>query len=220
MKIGIFDSGMGGKFALEVISKKLPEHTYEIFCDHQNAPYGNKTPEIVFNLTEQGLQKLWAQNCDLILLACNTACSDALRKLQIKYRGKRILGCLIPAIEVAIENSDGRIGLIATKHTVASKKYDREMKNLSSNHLLFSEPTPKLVPWIENGEASSTECEAYWTEKIEALIQKNIDTLILGCTHYHVLKLPIEKKFPQLKIVDSVEAQAEKLVDYLQRHFL
>lgn len=130
-----------------------------------------------------------------------------------------MLGCLIPAIETAIEQGGTQVGIIATRHTVATKKYQREAFKINPIVKVFPIATPKIVPWIEAGQADSDECREYITEHIQTLVdQHHIDTLILGCTHYHVLKPWCETHFPTLKVISSAEAQAEKLVDYLERH--
>ena len=217
MKIGIFDSGMGGNFSLAVMQQKIPQHKYVLFCDHKNAPYGNKSPEQILELTTKGCDYLFSQNCQIVLLACNTACARSLRALQESRPHQKILGCLVPAIEMAIEQGGERIGLIATKHTIETKKYHREAFKVNPQVKIFDAATPELAGWIENGK-QETEISDYLKEKIGPLITQEIDTLILGCTHYHILKPHIEALFPNINIVDSVDAQAEKFIDYLNRH--
>ena len=219
MKIGIFDSGYGGRFTLKKCQALLPPHEFIGFFDHANAPYGNRSAEEIYHLTEAGINKLFDQNCDLVLVACNTAASQSLRQLQEDLPHKKMLGCLVPAIESSIEAGGNHIGIIATTYTVETKKYQREAFKVDPAVKVFPVATPKLVPWIEAGKQDSQECQTYLAVHIQNLIENHqIDTLILGCTHYSVLKMVIEKAFPQLKIIDSAEAQAEKLVDYLERH--
>jgi len=219
MKIGIFDSGYGGRFALKQCEALLPQHEFVGFFDHANAPYGDRTSEEIYELTKAGMNNLFDQKCDLVLIACNTASSQALRQLQESLPDKKVLGCLIPAIEAAIEAGGQNIGVIATQHTVDTKKYHREAFKVDPSVKVFPVATPKLVPWIEAGAQETNECQDYLQQHIQNLVEHHsIDTLILGCTHYSVLKTVTQKAFPDLKIIDSAQAQAEKLVDYLEHH--
>ena len=226
MKIGIFDSGYGGKLALQQCQKRIPQHEFIGFFDHKNAPYGDRSPEEIYKLTSHGVNNLFDQDCKLVLLACNTASARALRTMQEAEPDKKVLGCLIPAIEAALENQPKqkfepprRIGIIATRHTVDTRKYQREAFKIAPLAKVFPIATPKLVPWIEAGETDSKACQDYLKVHIQTLIDEHqIDTLILGCTHYSALKTIVKNLFPSLLIIDSAQAQAEKLVDYLARH--
>ena len=219
MKIGVFDSGLGGHYTLEKCQKLYPQHTFVGFFDSHNAPYGDKTVAEVYRLTEAGVNNLFDQECSLVLIACNTACTQALRRLQEKYSNRNILGCLIPAAEMAVDLGATKIGLIGTTRTIQSKKYEREVFKLNPRAKIFSTATPKLVPWIELSQEQGSECKRYLERVIQTLINKHdITTLILGCTHYSILKSTLEGLFPNISFVDSSEAQAEKLSDYIMRH--
>ena len=219
MKIGIFDSGHGGRYALVLCQSALPQHQFIGFFDHKNAPYGDKKADEVYELTKAGMNNLFDQKCKLVLIACNTASSRGLRRLQESNPGKEILGCLVPAVQSAIERGGRRLGVLATQHTVDTKKYPREAFKVDPLVKTFPLATPKLVPWIEAGQHESDKCRAYLRQHIQILIEnQQIDTLILGCTHYHVFKSWAQQQFPTLNIISSAEAQAEKLVDYLARH--
>lgn len=219
MKIGIFDSGLGGRSVLEKCQALLPQHEFVGIFDHTNAPYGDKTPEEILALTEIGMNKLFDQKCQLVLLACNTASARGLRKLQETHPERKVLGCLVPAIQTAIEAGGRTVGILATRHTVKTRKYQREAFKIDPSVKVFPIATPKLVPWIEARQQTSTECQTYLKQHVQALIdQHDINILILGCTHYSVLKKDVEALFPSLPVIDSAQAQAEKLVDYLERH--
>lgn len=218
LKIWILDSGMGGHYALLDIKSHFPQYEYETYFDHANAPYGNRPADEIFSLTEAGCKELWEKGCSLILIACNTVSAETLRRLQENYRDKKILGCIIPSCEVAVEISKGKIWLIGTKFTVASGKYEREIKKLSQNHELFCLATPELAGYVENGMATHRYTLEYLERRIEELLRKDIDTLILACTHYTVFYEYISRMYPQLKIVDSARTQTIKLEDYLKRH--
>jgi glutamate racemase len=218
LKIWILDSGYGGHYALLDIKSHFPQYEYETYLDHDNAPYGNKSGEEIFNLTQAGCQTLWDKWCNLILIACNTICSETLRQLQDKHANKKILGCIIPSVEVAVEISQKNIGLIGTQFTVDSKKYDREINKLSKNHALFALATPELAGFIESGMSWHAFTLEYLENRIEQLLERDIDTLILGCTHYSVFYEHLSIKYSQVKIVDSARTQTIKLWEYLQRH--
>lgn len=218
LKIWILDSGYGWHYALLDIKSHFPQYEYETYLDHKNAPYGNKSGEEIFALTEVGCKKLWDSWCNLILIACNTICAETLRKLQDTHKDKKILGCIVPSVEVAVEISKWNIGMIWTRFTVDSWKYEREIKKLSEKHKLFSLATPELAGYIESGMSWHAFTLEYLENRIEQLLEKNIDTLILACTHYSVFYEHLSLKYPQIKIVDSARTQTIKLGDYLRRH--
>ncbi|MDA9129019.1 aspartate/glutamate racemase family protein [Candidatus Gracilibacteria bacterium] len=218
LKIGILDSGLGGYHALLDIKSHFPQYDYEVYLDHENAPYGNRSGDEIFRLAEIGCQELWADGCNLILIACNTICAETLRKLQEHYTDKKILGCIVPSVEVATQISDKNIGLLATQFTIDSKKYALEIQKISEHHELFPIATPELAGFIEKGMAAHRYTLEYLDLRIEKLLENNIDTLILGCTHYTVFHEHISLKYPKLKIVDSGKTQTIKLGEYLSNH--
>lgn len=218
LKIWILDSGYGGHYALMDIQSHYPQYEYEIYLDHENAPYGDKSSQDIYDLSERGCKTLWEKWCTLILIACNTICAETLRKLQERYSDKKILWCIIPSVEVAVDISQKNIGLIGTKFTVTSWKYKREIEKLSPSHRLFSYATPELVKYIESWDASDEQCMNYLNNYIEKLMKHDIDTLILGCTHYSIFYEYIHSTYPQLKIIDSARTQTIKLWSYLERH--
>lgn len=218
LKIWILDSGMGWHYALLDIKSHFPQYEYETYFDHENAPYGNKTGDEIFALTESGCLELWKKGCHLILIACNTVSAETLRRLQDTYTAKKILGCIIPSCEVAVEISLGKIGLIGTKFTVQSWKYEREIKKLSQVHELFPLATPELAGYVEKGISMHRYTLEYLDMRVEELLKHGIDTLILACTHYTVYYEYISMKYPQLKIVDSARTQTIKLGGYLEHH--
>lgn len=218
LKIWILDSWYWGHYALLDIKSHFPEYEYETYLDHENAPYWNKTGKEIFSLTEKGCEKLWSSWCNLILIACNTICAETLRKLQDKYKDKKILWCIIPSVEVAVNISKGKIGMIGTQFTVDSWKYEREISKLSNHHELISLATPELAWFIESGMSGHAFTLEYLENRIEQLIESDIDTLILACTHYSVFYEHLSIKYPQIKIVDSARTQTIKLWEYIKKH--
>lgn len=218
LKIWILDSGLGGYYALLDIKSHFPQYEYEVYLDHKNAPYGNRSGQEIYELAEAGCKNLWSQGCQLILIACNTICAETLAQLQKKYPLKKILWCIIPSVEVATEISNKNIGLLATQFTIDTGKYNREIAKLSQIHTLHSIATPELAGFIEKWMATHRYTLEYLDARIETLLENNIDTIILWCTHYTVFHEHISLKYPELKIVDSGKTQTIKLWEYLQKH--
>ncbi len=223
--IGVFDSGFGGLEILKEIVKELPQYDYIYLGDTARAPYGNRSQENIYAFTKQAVDFLFKRGCYLMILACNTVSSEALRKIQREYlpkhySGKRVLGVIIPAAESAAEvTENNRIGVIATKGTIISDAFQRELKKLDSQIQIFQQACPLLVPIVEAGKQDSKNTEMVLRNYLKSLINENIDTLVLGCTHYGFLEKPIRKIMgDKIKIISEGEIVAGKLKDYLKRH--
>lgn len=223
--IGVFDSGFGGLEILREIIKKLPEYNYVYLGDNAKAPYGNRPQKEIYKFTQKAVKFLFSKNCQLIILACNTASSKALRKIQKNYLPKyhpdrKVLGVIIPACQQAIiVTKNNKIGVLGTKSTVSSKAFERELKKLNPKTKVFQKSCSLLVPIIEEGEENSKTTSIILKKYITPLTNKNIDTLILGCTHYGILESKIKKIVgKKIKIVSEGKIVAEKLKDYLKRH--
>jgi len=217
MKIGIFDSGFGGLEILKEAVKKLPSYDFVFLGDTKRAPYGNRSKESIYEFTEQAVKFLFKKDCLLIILACNTVSADALKKIQLKYRKKKVLGVIIPASEEAVERTKNkRIGVLATERTVKSKAFPREINKIDKKIKVFQEACPLLAPIIESGEKDSKITEIYLKERLKAF--KDIDVLVLGCTHYGLLENKIKKLTKNITIISEGKIVAEKLKQYLKRH--
>lgn len=223
--IGVFDSGFGGINILQGIVKKLPAYNYLYLGDTARAPYGTRSKEIVYEFTKQAVDFLFANNCELIILACNTASSDALQKIQREYLPKRhpnkkVLGVLIPAAEEAVlKTKNKRVGVIATEGTVQSAAFIRELTKLNPKIKVFQNSCPLLVPIVEAGEQNSKAAKIVLKKYLEPLKKKGIDTLILGCTHYGILENKIRKIIgSKIHIISEAKIVPKKLKDYLKRH--
>lgn len=224
-RIGVFDSGFGGLNVLRSIATALPQYEYIYLGDTARAPYGGRPQETILAFTKQGVNFLFRQNCGIVIVACHTAASDAVRKIQdayIKRRAtqKKVLGVLIPAVEEAVrETKNRRIGVIATQHTVASHKFIRELIKLDPGTRVFQQACPLLVPMIEAGKQDSREMEPLLKKYLRPLLRKNIDTLILGCTHFGILERKIHRIIgSEIKIVSEAKVVPSKLKKYLQKH--
>ena len=223
MKIGLFDSGLGGLTILRAVAQTLPTYDYLYFGDTAHLPYGDKSEEEVYRLTKQGVQTLFSHDCVLVIIACNTASAETLRRLQDtylphSYPKRRILGVIVPTIETLLESRTSHALLLATERTVQSGKYERELAKRSTLLKLSKVATSPLVGFIEAGQYD--EAVAYASETIVAALQQqpDIDICVLGCTHYTVLKTTLRQTFPQLQFVSQDEIIPTKLAWYLKRH--
>lgn len=223
--IGVFDSGFGGLDVLRYVVKKLPQYDYLYLGDTARTPYGSRSREVIYQFTEQAVNFLFQQGCPLIILACGTASSEALRKIQQQYLNKnypnrRVLGVIIPAAEeAAFLSNNGLVGIIGTEGTVASGAFERELLKVNPRLKVFSQSCPLLVPIVEAGERNSSLAELALEKYLKPLLKKEIDTLILGCTHYGLMRRKINKVTDQsVRIVSVGQSVARKFNIYLSRH--
>ncbi len=224
--IAVFDSGYGGLTVLKPIIEKLPQYDYLYLGDNARAPYGNHSKENILNFSRQAVDYLFDQGAKLILFACNTASARALRPIQQSYlKGdketeRKILGVLIPVAEQAVEISkNNRIGVVGTKATMNSQAYNQELKKIDQKVKVYSKACPLLVPFIEEDWHKKPEAKSILKKYLLPLKSSNIDTLILGCTHYPLMINDFKKVMGKnVKVLDSGTIVAEKLQDYLNRH--
>lgn len=225
--IGIFDSGYGGLTILNSIRRKLPQYDYLYLGDNARAPYGPRSFNIVYRFTLEAIKHLFSQGCNLIILACNTASAKALRTIQQNDLpnidpSKRVLGVIRPTVEKIGEiTHSGNIGILGTSGTVQSKSYDMEIEKLYPDFNVFSQSCPLWVPLVENLEANGDGADYFVKKYISELLSqsKNIDSIILGCTHYPLLLNKIKLYTPSnINIVEQGGIVADSLTDYLSRH--
>lgn len=223
--IGVFDSGFGGLDIMRGLVKVLPDYDYVYLGDTARVPYGTRSKDIIYSFTKEAVDFLFSKNCELIIFACNTASSDALRLIQKKhlserYENKKVLGVLIPAAEEACRISkNNKVGVMATASTVASKSFERELKKINPKIKIYQQACPLLVPLVEAGEQNSEITKIILKKYLKPLIAKKIDTLILGCTHYGILEPKIKKLIGRdVKIISEAKIIGQKLENYLARH--
>jgi glutamate racemase len=221
MKIGFFDSGLGGLIVLREVVKVLPEYDYVYWGDTANLPYGDKTEEEVYELTKAAVTKLFERGCSIVVVACNTASSQTLRKLQDtflkeKFPDKKVLGVIIPTLEELITINPERAILLATKRTVDSGKYELELKKLTNSLRLISLATSKLVPLIESEQYK--EALSLASQNLSDVKVGEGDVVILGCTHYSLLKDELRHNFKNVTFLSQDEIIPYKLKDYLNHH--
>lgn len=225
--IGVFDSGYGGLTVLREFVNQLPQYDYLYLGDNARSPYGTRSFETVYRYTLQCVEWLLKQNCPLIILACNTASAKALRTIQQKnlehlHPTARILGVIRPTTEIIGKHtSTNNIGVLATNGTVQSASYQIEIEKFFPGMQVEQEACPMWVPLVENNEHKTEGADYFIKKHIDNILGRNkdIDTLLLACTHYPLLREKIEKYLPEkVKLLSQGEIVAESLKDYLQRH--
>ncbi len=245
MRIGVFDSGLGGLLIAQSIIKRLPQYDYLYLGDTKRVPYGNRSQKTIHEFISQALDYLFKSDCELIILACNTASAEALRKSQQEYLprnypDRRVLGVVIPMAEAAVEAlsagkemagagtrsagpvgslsadiSATRVGVLATASTVESGAYARELNRVRPGIVVVQNPAPLLVPLVENDGFKYV--GPVLDDYLAPLRERQIDSLILGCTHYAALKDQIREQI-SVPVISPDEVVPEKLADYLERH--
>jgi glutamate racemase len=225
--IGVFDSGYGGLTVLREFVDRLPQYDYLYLGDNARAPYGTRSFDTVYRYTLQCVKWLLQQNCPLIILACNTASAKALRTIQKKNLydldpEARVLGVIRPTTEIIGKYTQtNSIGILATNGTVQSQSYLIEIQKFFPGVKIEQEACPMWVPLVENNEHQSVGADYFIQKHINNILNRNkdIDTLLLACTHYPLLKEKIEKHLPRnVKLVSQGEIVTESLKDYLHRH--
>ena len=225
--IGVFDSGYGGLTILKAIRELLPQYDYAYLGDNARAPYGTRSFDIVYQFTRQAVLKLFEMGCQLVILGCNTASAKALRSIQQNDLPKidpqrRVLGVIRPTAEIVGKLTQTKhIGILATPGTTKSNSYNIEINKLWPELDVTGVACPLWVPIVENNEATGAGADYFVKKRIDHILwlDPDIDTLILGCTHYPILMPKIKQYVPEgIKIVSQGEYVAESLKDYLTRH--
>ncbi|HZG24130.1 MAG TPA: glutamate racemase [Chitinophagaceae bacterium] len=225
--IGVFDSGYGGLTILKEIVALLPSYDYIYLGDNARSPYGTRSFETVYRYTLECVQWLFSQGCPLIVLACNTASAKALRTIQqhdlpLINPENRVLGVIRPTSEIIGDISKTRsVGILATTGTVQSQSYVLEIEKFFPSVRVFQEACPMWVPLVENNEYDGPGADYFVKRHLDKILsgERNIDTLLLACTHYPLLRKKIETYLPRnVKLVSQGEIVANSLALYLTRH--
>ena len=224
--IGIFDSGYGGLTILSEIRSLMPEYNYIYLGDNARTPYGTRSFDVVYRFTLESVRQLFSMGCNLVILACNTASAKALRTIQQNDLPnidpkKRVLGVIRPTAEVIGSMTKSRhVGLFGTEGTISSLSYNIEIDKLHPDIKVTGQACPMWVPLIEAGEYNKPGADYFVEEYIRAILNKDpqIDTLVLGCTHYPLLQEKIAKAAKDVTIIAQGDLVAKSLKDYLERH--
>ena len=218
--IGIFDSGVGGTSIWKEINHLLPNENTIYLADSKNAPYGNKTKEEIIQLSIKNTEKLIALNCKLIVVACNTATTNAIEILRKTYKIPFI--GIEPAIKpAALQTKTKNIGVLATKGTLSSDLFAKTSELFNEQINIIEVIGEGLVPLIEAGKIHSKETSKLLKKYLQPLLDANIDYLVLGCSHYPYL-IPEIKKITgnTVQLIDSGEAVARQTKFILEKHTL
>ena len=227
--IGVFDSGLGGLTILKSLREQLPEYSYMYLGDNARAPYGSHSFETIYQYTRECVHFLFEQGCPLVILACNTASARALRTLQQADLPKshdptrRILGVIRPTVEaMSVYTVTGKVGIVGTNGTVESGSYPMEIAHLYPHIQVFQQACPMWVPLVENGEVDPHAGTMYFLRRdMERLLSQSddIDTVLLGCTHYPMLRPLLEQVVPgRVSLLSQGDIVAKSLSNYLERH--
>ena len=235
--IGIFDSGYGGLTVFREIRQAMPQYDYLYLGDNARAPYGPRSFELVYEFTLQAVRHLFDQGCPLVILACNTASAKALRTIQQRdlprlfppsatdtngLPTRRVLGVIRPTVEAVGDITCTRhIGIMATQGTIRSRTYELELAKLHPDITVTGEACPMWVPLVENYEYDSPGADYFVQKNINHLLERDpqIDTIILGCTHFPLLYQKIRTYTPShVRLMPQGEYVANSLQDYLRRH--
>ncbi len=261
-KIGVFDSGYGGLTILDAIRKELPRYDYLYLGDNARAPYGTHSFDVIYRYTLQAVKYLFEHDCTLVILACNTASAKALRTIQqndlpvinaermkeLKHERVNVLGVIRPTVEaVPAITKTGHVGILATPATVSSESYVLELEKLAGYRdteipecrklVITQQACPLWVPLIEAGEHNGPGAKYFIGKYLREILAKDpqIDTLVLGCTHYPLMKeridnwlefrheldeseFPLPVDSPKVTTIAQGELEAKSLADYLRRH--
>lgn len=225
--IGVFDSGYGGLTILHQMRSLLPQYDYLYLGDNARAPYGPRSFDVVYQFTREAVVKLFSMGCHLVILACNTASAKALRTIQqndlpVLDPTRRVLGVIRPTAECIGSITQTRhVGILATEGTIKSESYVLEIQKLYPDISVSGVACPLWVPLIENNEYDTPGADYFVKKRIDALMRldPDIDSIILGCTHYPLLLDKILKHTPRgVRIIPQGEYVAASLKSYLERH--
>jgi glutamate racemase len=224
--IGIFDSGYGGLTILDAIKRALPQYSYVYFGDNGHAPYGPKSDEEILTLTKNGVEQLFQQGCELVILGCNTASASALRKLQQEWLpathpDKKILGIIVPTIEAMEGLAHDTVGVLATQHTVATGVYEIEANKRNMGTKVVQQACNNLAGMIEQYGATDERVISEIEQCVAELLHQipHPDAVLLGCTHYEFVAEAIAKLLPQsTNLIRQPGIVAASVADYLARH--
>lgn len=222
MKLGVFDSGLGGLIIAKAIHDHMPDLDMVYLGDTLRLPYGNRSDDAIYRFTKRGIDFLFEQDCSLIIIACNTASAKALRRLQQTYLadawpGRNVLGVVVPTLEAALDQGFENLGLIGTNATVRSGVYHEELTKFSPDIKITEQATPLLVPLIENG--GDQWLEDVLEHYLAPLKNSGVECVLLGCTHYATLKDQITALLGQgVKLLSQDEIIPAKLEAYIANH--
>lgn len=218
LQIGVFDSGIGGLTVLAELKRKLPNETFYYLGDTARVPYGTRSPETVIRYARSCTRFLIEKGIKLLVIACNTASSYALDTIK-KEINIPVIGVVEPGAKAVVKRTKNKkVGIIGTEGTINSQSYEKVIKNIAPDIHVFSKACPLFVPLVEEGWTEGDIPNLIVREYLKPIVSKGIDTLLLACTHYPLLKKTIGETFQDvfIEIVDSAEETASDVVNLLQ----
>ncbi|MFA5358362.1 MAG: glutamate racemase [Patescibacteria group bacterium] len=214
--IGIFDSGVGGLTVVREVLKQLPNQPIIYFGDTARTPYGNKGPKTIIRYSQENTDFLLSKGASVIVIGCNTASAVAVEALREKHPDVPILEVITPAVSRAVAvTKNKKIGVIGTRATIASQIYTKKIQEIDSSIKVFSAACPLFVPLVEENWLTRPETKMIARRYLTDFKNVGIDTLILGCTHYPLLKEVISAKIgKRVVLVDSAEEVVKEITNY------
>ena len=221
LAIGVFDSGIGGFSVVKEIKRLLPKENIEYFADHARQPYGSKEQEEIEGFVAQIINFLLGKGIKACIIACNTATAAGLIRAK-EFFDIPIIGVIEPGAKSAVATTiNGKIGLVATEFTVNSKAYHKEIKRINPKIEIFANPCPKFTPLVESGQFETAETYQAAKEYLKPIKDAQVDTLILGCTHYPFLQKVISDIMgPEVKLVNPAYNAVLDLKKILEEKYL
>ncbi|MFI3210821.1 MAG: glutamate racemase, partial [Peptostreptococcaceae bacterium] len=217
--IGVFDSGLGGLTVFKEIIDILPNENIVYFGDTQRVPYGSRSRETIIEYTFQAINFLISKNVKVVVIACNTATAMALDLARKKY-SIPIIGVIKAGSKTVVNTTKNNIiGVIGTDATIKSNSYSKEIKNLNKDITVIQSPCPLFVPIVEEGWANTEIARLTAKKYLDDLINKDIDSLVLGCTHYPILQKTIkEVTMGKINLVNPAKETAKELIELLKEN--
>lgn len=215
--IGVFDSGIGGLTVYKALKEKLPEEKVVYLGDTARLPYGTKSAETIIHFSEDNARFLLTKDIKIIVVACNSASSHAMRHLQDTFSELPVLGVIEPGAEAAAASCRATIGVIGTSATIMSRAYERAILERKPDAHIIAKDCPLFVPLVEEGWAKHRVTTLVAQEYLLPLKEQGIDSLVLGCTHYPVLKKVFADVLGEnIQLIDSAETTAQKVFTVLK----
>lgn len=220
--IGIFDSGIGGLTVARAIKKLLPHESFIYFGDTEHMPYGDKSAEAIKHFCLKISEMLIAKGCKMLVIACNTASAAAFKEVSKEFSDIPVVNVIDPVVTYVAKNkSQHKIGVIGTKRTIGSNVYQKKLKQKIKNAQVTAVATPLLAPMIEEGFFNNKISQAVINSYLDKPRIKDVDSIILGCTHYPLIKEEIRNYYgTRVEIVDSSQIVAKNVYDILAKHGL
>ena len=215
--IGVFDSGLGGLTSVQELHRQLPEEKVIYYGDTARTPYGSKSPETIVKFATQIVDYLVARNTKMIIIACNTVTALALDSLRERYPAMPIIGVIEPTVRKVVGDGRRSVGVIATKATIGSDVYGKELRSMDPEIRVFSRACPAIVPLVEEGLTDTDIMELTVRHYLDDFVRDSgFEDLILGCTHYPLVASHIRKLYPRLRLYSSSAEVVSEAADVLR----